>query len=118
MPKRVLVVDDDQDIHALVKMVLVPPDYEVDGIENGEIALKKLEKEALPDILLLDLVMPRMTGYALLDHLYDRGLHTSLAIIVMSADLMTWQQMVRLGIRGFLTKPFDIADLQQVIEKI
>ncbi len=118
MPKRVLVVDDDPDIHALVKMVLGSPDYEVEGVENGELALEKLEKGALPDILLLDLMMPQMTGYVLLDQLYERGLHTSLSIIVMSADLMTWQQMVRLGIKGFLTKPFDIADLQQVIEKV
>jgi len=118
MPKRVLVIDDDQDIHALVRMVLVSPDYEVEGVENGEIALEKLEKEALPDILLLDLMMPQMTGYALLDQLYERGLHTSLAIIVMSADLITWQQMTRLGIKGFLTKPFDITDLQQAIENV
>jgi CheY-like chemotaxis protein len=116
MQKRVLVVDDDKDIQTLIRMVLTPPDYEVESAENGAIALEKLENGKLPDILLLDLMMPNMSGYELLTTLYNKGLHSSLSIVVMSADLFTRQQMDQMDIKAFLTKPFNINDLKSAIE--
>lgn len=118
MPKSVLVVDDDNDIRNLMKMILVPPDYEVTCVENGQIALQRLLAGLTPDILLLDLMMPDMTGYVLLNQIYERGYHQTLSTIVMSADVLTRQQMVKLGVKGFLSKPFAISDLEYIIEQL
>ena len=79
MPKRVFVVEDDADIQAFLTMALTAPEFlhEVESIQNGKIVLEKLENGEYPDILLLDLMMPGMNGYTLLEQLYHQGLHTS-----------------------------------------
>ncbi len=118
MKKRVLVVDDEADIQAVIQVLLGTSDYEVDSAENGQVALDKLESGAKPDIILLDLMMPNMSGYTFLNELHHRGLHTSFSIIVMSADVFTKQQIDRMGIKGFISKPFDISELQSMIEAL
>jgi CheY-like chemotaxis protein len=118
MKKRILVVDDEADIQHVIQLLLETADYEVISAENGQIALEKLAGGAQPDILLLDLMMPHMSGYHLLHELQRRGLHTSFAILVMSADVLTKQIIDELGIKGFISKPFDINDLQRLIESL
>ncbi len=118
MRKRVLIIDDEVDIQAVIQALLETSDYEIDTAENGQIALDKLQSGAKPDIILLDLMMPRMSGYTLLNELHSRGMHTNFSIIVMSADVFTKQQMDRMGVKGFISKPFDINELQQMIDAL
>ncbi len=118
MNKRALVVDDDADIQTLLQTLLEADNYEVEIAANGQIALQKLEGGLHTDLLVLDLIMPDMTGYTLLNELYERGLHSSFAIIVISADVITRQQLVHLGAKGFLTKPFEITDLQNILKTL
>ncbi len=118
MKKRVLVVDDEADIQAVIQALLESADYEVESAEDGQTALDKLESGVKPDIILLDLMMPGMSGYMLLNELHKRGLHTNFSIIVMSADVFTKQQMDRMGVKGFISKPFDINELQQMVDAL
>lgn len=115
MKKRVLVVDDEADIQEVIHVLLENTDYEVISAENGQEALEKLEADLKPDIMLLDLMMPNMSGYSLLNELHHRGLHTEFSIIVMTADRLTKQQIDRMGIKGFISKPFDIQELEKMI---
>lgn len=116
--KRVLVIDDEEDIQAVIQALLETSDYEIDTAENGQVALEKLQGGVKPDIILLDLMMPQMSGYSLLNELHRQGLHTAFSIIVMSADVFTKQQMDRMGVKAFISKPFDIGELQQMIESV
>ncbi len=118
MKKRVLVIDDEEDIQAVIQALLETSDYELDSAENGQIALEKLQGEVKPDIVLLDLMMPQMSGYTLLNELHNRGLHSAFSIIIMSADVFTKQQMDRMGVKAFISKPFDVNELQQMIESL
>lgn len=118
MKKRVLVVDDEADIRLIIHSLLETDDYEVMSAENGQEALEKLEGDVKPDIILLDLMMPNMSGYSLLHELHHRGLHTAFSVIVMTADRLTKQQIDRMGIKGFISKPFDINELQRMIEEL
>jgi CheY-like chemotaxis protein len=118
MKKRILVVDDEPDIQHVIQMLLDTDDYEVSSAENGKVALDKLASGATPDILLLDLMMPQMSGYYLLNELHRRGLHTSFSIVVMSADALTKHQIDSLGIKGFVSKPFDIYELRRLIDSL
>ncbi len=118
MKKRVLIIDDEEDIQAVIHALLETSEYEVDSAENGQIALEKLQGEVKPDIVLLDLMMPQMSGYTLLNELHSRGLHTAFSIIVMSADVFTKQQMDRMGVKAFISKPFDVNELQQMVESL
>ena len=118
MKKRVLVVDDEAAIREIIREMLATSAYEVDSADNGQVALEKLEARAKPDIILLDLMMPNMSGYRLLYELHQRGLHTSSSIIVMSADVFMQQHIDQLGVKGFISKPFDINELERMIETL
>ena len=118
MKKRVLVVDDEIGIQEIIRAMLETSAYEVDSAEDGQVALEKLEAGAKPDIILLDLMMPNMSGYRLLYELHQRGFHTSSSIIVMSADVFTQQRIDQMGIKGFISKPFDINELEHMIEAL
>jgi len=118
MKKRVLIVDDEADIRQIIRSLLGTDDYEIMSAENGQEALEKLEGDVKPDIILLDLMLPRVSGYSLLNELHHRGLHTTFSIIVMTADRLTKQQIDRMGIKGFISKPFDIDELQRMIEEL
>jgi CheY-like chemotaxis protein len=63
-------------------------------------------------------MMPHMSGYYLLNELQRRGLHTSFSIVVMSADVLTKHQIDSPGIKAFFSKPFDINELQRLIESL
>ena len=108
--KRVLIVDDDEDMQALLQTVLENQEYEVSTAEDGLAALQELEKSA-PDLILLDLMMPRMDGYAFTEELRQRGLQSSIPIIVISADVNAKQNTEQLGANSYISKPFDVRDL-------
>jgi CheY-like chemotaxis protein len=61
--KKILVVDDDRDDLKMVSMILEPEGYEVVTAENGNEALRKVETDA-PDLILLDVMMPELDGFA------------------------------------------------------
>jgi two-component system response regulator MprA len=108
--KRVLIVDDDEDMQALLQTVLENQEYEVITAEDGLAALQELEKST-PDLILLDLMMPRMDGYAFTEELRQRGLQSSIPIIVISADVNAKQNSEQLGANSYISKPFDVRDL-------
>lgn len=110
MSKRVLVVDDDEDMQALLQTVLEGQEYEVVTAEDGLVALQELEKEA-PDLIVLDLMMPRMDGYAFAEELRKRGLQATIPVIVLSADTNAKQNANQLGADSYMAKPFDVRDL-------
>ena len=110
MNKRVLVVDDDDDIQALLQMILESEDYEVVTAGDGLLALNELEKST-PDLILLDLMMPRMDGYTFAKELRQRKRQPTIPIIVLSADVNAKQKVEQMGADSYITKPFDIGSL-------
>ena len=110
MNKRVLVVDDDNDIQTLLQRILEDEDYQVVTAGDGLVALDEFEK-SVPDLILLDLMMPRMDGYTFAEELRQRELRSSIPIIVLSADANAKQKVEQMGADSYITKPFDIGDL-------
>ena len=121
--KRILVVDDDPDILEAVGTVLESQDYEVITARNGEEGLAKL-KERHPDLMILDLLMPRMDGFAVCVALRDpRWAECSdIPILVLSSvreeaarrryELETG---LELGVDDYVEKPVSPAVLLQRI---
>jgi CheY-like chemotaxis protein len=118
MKKQILVIDDEIEIRLAIETLFEETDYEVISLSSGQEALEKLKNGLKPDIVLLDLMMPDMSGYRMLDELYRLELHTSFSLIVMSGDVLMKHQMDQMGIKGFLSKPFDIDKLQQMVESL
>ncbi len=111
----VLVVDDDPDILDALSEILEAEGYGVTRARNGQEALERLSPER-PDLILLDLMMPVMDGWAFARHMRERGPGLSeLPIIVLSADRNVGARARDIGAVGHLAKPFELSDLLSLV---
>jgi PAS domain S-box-containing protein len=94
---RVLVVDDDPDQRRRVRDLLEKEGLEVDEAGDGRGALTRLD-EQWPDLILLDLLMPGMDGFAFLEELHRRGEEHSVPIVILTAKDLTGADYQRLGV--------------------
>jgi CheY-like chemotaxis protein len=110
--RRVLVVDDDPDILDALSEILEVEGYEVQRARNGREALQRLER-GLPDLVLLDLMMPVMDGWELIKALSQDDRLATLPVVVISA----LDQDEQLGFRR-IKKPFDIDELVKIVAEM
>lgn len=104
---RVLLVDDDPDILHVVGDILEEEGYEVLRAHNGKEALRHVEA-SLPDLILLDLMMPVTDGWEVLERLRNRERWCQVPIIVLSAHNALAEQAEALHADGYLGKPFEM----------
>lgn len=109
--RKILVVDDDDSIRLLVERVLRRENYEVDSARDGFEAIEKLGRNDYHAIL-LDLMMPRIDGFGVLDYVEANRPELAGAVIVMSANLPAATDAAReRNIERVLPKPFDLSAL-------
>ena len=114
--KTILVVDDSEDIRELLGVVLRDAGYRVCEAENGREALDLLEAmQCPPCLLLLDLMMPVMSGPELLEELRERDRLTSLPVVVISAG---GQPAHAPEAKQFMRKPIDPSTLLAVVRSL
>ena len=108
--KKVLVVEDDRNIRHLIRTRLEIAGYQVITAGDGREALERFEA-GKPDAMVLDINMPVLDGFGVLQALRDLG--RSLPILVLTARHATEdvQRAVRLGAKDYLAKPFSEAQL-------
>ena len=112
-PKLVLVVDD-QEINRDTLEVIMEDDYEVITAENGAEALEKMKGHAADlSVVLLDLMMPVMSGYEVLKKVHEDEVLRKIPIIVLTADKEAELEALQLGAADFITKPFDVHEVIQ-----
>jgi CheY-like chemotaxis protein len=113
-PPSVLIVDDDQEINDIVGMILESRGYRVRSAENGREALAAVRKST-PDLVLLDLMMPVMTGVEFLEEMRKDPALANVPVLILSA----WaEHAVDLpNVAGIVCKPFQLKDLLGQIEK-
>lgn len=110
-PQRVLVVDDDPAIRAMVRKALERHGFFVDTASDGVEALTKLEN-GVYELLVLDLMMPRLDGFGVLDRLEESetAAERPPKVLIMTAGAPTiLQKLPRERVAGILTKPFDLS---------
>jgi DNA-binding response OmpR family regulator len=119
-PTTVLVADDDEDMRALVATVLRADGYVVDEASDGAELLRRLE-EAIddpgsgPDVVVADIMMPKLTGLGVLDALRRAKLHFPVLLMTVLEDESIHLVARRLGALGVLCKPFDMDDLRTAV---
>jgi len=108
---HILVVDDESDVRDLLSKFLTRRGYEVKTAGDGEAALEAI-RETRPDIVLLDIRLPKVDGLSVLQRLRDEA--DDVAIITMSgnADEETARKSLELGAADFITKPFNLPYLE------
>jgi CheY-like chemotaxis protein len=99
--RSALVVDDDDDLRGLLARGLAAEGYEVREAENGRVALDRVS-ESVPGVILLDLMMPVMDGFAFLEHLRERAEWRTVPVVVVTAMDLTEQD--RLSLHGYVEK--------------
>jgi CheY-like chemotaxis protein len=116
---RVLVVDDDEVIRSVVVDLLELEGYSVEAARDGREALARV-RDARPDVIVLDLMMPNMDGWAFVQACRQNALCNGTAMIVMSAAHRLHETAVRLreqGVQACLAKPFDTEALLGIVER-
>jgi CheY-like chemotaxis protein/anti-sigma regulatory factor (Ser/Thr protein kinase) len=114
---RVLLVDDDPEILEATGQVLREWGYAVDEARDGLTALS-LARNATPDLMLVDLMMPVMDGWTLIQRLRDEKVAPGVPVVVFSADRDAREKARHLDARAALRKPFELDELQDVVERL
>ncbi|HBF43897.1 MAG TPA: two-component system response regulator [Desulfobacteraceae bacterium] len=116
--KRVLIVDDEQDIVESIKFTLELEDIECLEAYDGEEALAKAKKEN-PDLIILDIMLPKMNGYKVARLLKFDESYKNIPVIMLTAR--TQQSDIELGeetgANEYVTKPFDMDMLVALVKK-
>lgn len=118
MTQLVLIVDDEPMARTLLRLMLVRVGFNVSEAEDGFDALEKVQQN-LPDIILLDVMMPGMDGFSVCEELRQRKETATLPIIMLSAktDLDSINKGMRIGATKYLTKPISPEDLTRHVKE-
>jgi CheY-like chemotaxis protein len=119
MPLRVLVVEDDDVIRDLISVNLELEGFEVVPAVDGLDALEKIGN-ADPDVVTLDVMMPRLDGWATVEKLRANPATADVKIVLLSARAQEadLQRGEKLGVDAYLTKPFDPDELIDVVRRL
>ncbi|HSA70660.1 MAG TPA: response regulator [Burkholderiales bacterium] len=117
MPKRVLIADDEENIVTALEFLLQRRGYETCVAKNGDDALSEIERFA-PDLVLLDVMMPRKSGYEVCQRMRGRPEWRHIKIIMLSAKgrEVEVSKGVSLGADLYITKPFSNTELVAKID--
>jgi two-component system, OmpR family, alkaline phosphatase synthesis response regulator PhoP len=119
VPKKILAVDDEKHIVRLVQVNLERQGYEVVTANDGKEALKKVDEEN-PDLVVLDVMMPYMDGFEVLQNLRRNPSTRDIPVIMLTAKAQDadvfkgWQS----GVDCYLTKPFNPMELISFVKRI
>jgi DNA-binding NtrC family response regulator len=113
---NILLVDDEPGMLRYIRTLLEVDDYRVETATTGEEALQKVEKGLHPDLVLLDVLMPGIDGLETLEKL--RQMKPGLKVVMLSCvnDTRKVVQAMKMGAQDYLTKPFQKAELDAVLD--
>ena len=116
MSTRILIVDDEEILIRSCKRILSDPSYVVDTLMDGWEAMRRVE-EVDYDIVILDIMMPKVDGLEVLQHIKER--HPDVDVIMMTglSQVQTAVKAMKLGAFDYLSKPFDPEELQRVVDR-
>jgi DNA-binding response OmpR family regulator len=118
-PARILVVEDDPVILRLLEVNLGLEGFEVETAARGEEALE-MAKKAPPALILLDVMMPGLSGWEVARKLKDESSTAEVPVILLSARAQEEDRRrgQELGVEAYVTKPFDPSELAEMIRRM
>jgi len=112
----VLVVDDEKLFRDVLTAKLIENGYMTDSAINGIEAINKIQRQQY-DVILLDIKMPRVNGIEVLKHINENTLGSEVIMLTTFTDVRTAVETVKLGAYDYVTKPYNLAELLQTIER-
>src|SRR6266852_3755250 len=116
-PANILLVDDEPGMLRYIRTLLEVDEYKVETASTGEEALERVQKGLQPDLVLLDLLMPGIDGLQTLEQLRQAKPGVKIVMLSCVSDTRKVVQAIRLGAHDYLTKPFQKAELDAVIDQ-
>jgi len=116
MDYDILIVDDEERMRESLSMVLEKSGYSVRVASSGETAISQIKKK-IPDIVLLDLFLPKISGIETLRRIRDINNHVTVIIITGYGNVKNAVLAMKLGAYDFITKPFNLEVLRVTIQK-
>jgi len=119
-PKRVVYIEDEQEMVELVRLILSRKGFEVIGAYGGQEGLKKVQQEN-PDLVLLDLMMPDMDGWEVYQQMKSGETTRHIPVIVVTAKAQSIDKVLGLHIAkvdDYISKPFSPQELVDSVEKV
>ena len=114
---RILLVDDDPYTTRLIRYILEQDGYAVDPVDNPRGALAMVEKSP-PDLLILDVNMPRMNGFELYQHLLGRNHDIPVIFVTAKGELEDRLHGLKLGADDYIVKPFQPAEVVARVQAV
>ena len=117
MAKKILIIEDEKLLRDLLQNRLIKEGYEVSTAEDGEQGLKMMEKDK-PDLILLDIIMPKKSGFEVMEEMQDDPELKNILIVIISnsGQPVEIDKAKKLGAKDWLIKTE--FDPQEVIEKV
>ncbi|MCQ2789180.1 MAG: response regulator [bacterium] len=115
--KKILIVDDEQDIVESLQFVLETTGFECHCAYNGEDGLN-LAREIMPDLIILDVMMPKINGFKICRLLKYDTKYKNIPILMLTARSQEEDKLIgeETGADEYITKPFEIADIVKKVE--
>ncbi len=119
MAARILIAEDNSHIVESLTFVLARDGFEVAAALDGEDAIRQL-RSAPPDLMILDLMLPRMNGFEVLKLVKSDPLLKALPVIVLTAKGQAQDRRMaeEIGVEGFMTKPFSNRDIVAAVRRV
>ncbi len=115
MTKQILVVEDDTSIRELLVELLESEGYAVASAVNGLEGIKYLQSQQIPDLILIDLMMPVMDGYSFRSEQLKNTSWAKIPTVVMSAEANAKEKMKNFNITAFLSKPVELDTILKTV---
>ncbi|MBU4194771.1 MAG: response regulator [Actinobacteria bacterium] len=116
--KKILIVDDNEDILITYRVVLERMGYVVEAAHNGRECLEGIE-EMKPDMVLLDVLLPGLSGPEVCRSIKETAQTKDIPVVAITASMSgeTRNRMAEVGADEFLLKPVDVSDLNRVVKR-
>ena len=116
---HILVVDDDPNSREIVQTYLESRGYSVRTAANGEAALAAVQQGEMPELVLLDVMMPGMDGWEVARTLKDHADYADIRVVMMTArsDFSDKQKGLQAGADDYLVKPIQLEDLGNTVKR-
>jgi DNA-binding NtrC family response regulator len=116
MSARILIVDDEDVVVRSCRRILGDSIYVLDSVQDGWEALRKVD-ETEYDIIILDIMMPKIDGLEVLQHVKERYPDTDVIMMTGLSQIQTAVKAMKLGAFDYLSKPFDPDELKHVVDR-
>ena len=115
--RRILIIEDDESVRALLHRALLDG-YEVETIADGTLAVDRVQREPVPDLVICDVMLPGVDGFSVARQAKAKWANVPIIFLTARTTPRDVIEGIQSGARHYLTKPFKLKDLQDRVAKI